>query len=250
MKIKDKANLVATIERFVAAGESKLMIIWFNSNKDIDGAFHTLEKIDGCVQIKTGQLVCWQRFFYNGRIVSTADYPEERDGNHLLIPESFDENTRYIFYYHTDYSQLTAENFASMMSLVTDTDKPLIILGDSRLKFPVFSSDAIMELEYENEHTYDKSIAVEVTLNGVFSVDVVMTAEDVDKLMALHDQARTTVLNGLDEEEMSITFDRWLEEQNEKLYEKVRVALQESISEYDSSELFVKGFMPSSKRML
>ena len=63
-----------------------------------------------------------------------------------------------------------------------------------------------------------------------------MTAAEVDELVALYNKALETVLVGIEEEDHHLTFDPWLKVQNPALYDKAMKAFMEEYNTRMSSE--------------
>lgn len=83
-----------------------------------------------------------------------------------------------------------------------------------------------------------KEINIGVTVNGnLEGARISLPAQDVDALIALYNQAKATVLQGVDEEQ-EVVFDPWLKSQNPALYEKAMKAFCQKYDEWLNSEPF------------
>lgn len=67
--------------------------------------------------------------------------------------------------------------------------------------------------------------------NG-YEMSVTIPSDDADKLLALYQQARETVLQGIDDEDQYLTFDPWFKAQDAELYDRALCAYHEEFSLY------------------
>ena len=77
-----------------------------------------------------------------------------------------------------------------------------------------------------------KNIRVEIFVNGdADGVDINLTDEEADKLLALQQEAFDTILKDVEEEDYWEQFDSWLNEKTPDLYEKIMKAFYEVLCE-------------------
>ena len=77
-----------------------------------------------------------------------------------------------------------------------------------------------------------KNIRVEIFINGdADGVDINLTDEEADKLLALQQEAFDTILKDIEEEDYWEKFDPWLQEKAPDLYEKIMKAFHEEFWE-------------------
>lgn len=83
-----------------------------------------------------------------------------------------------------------------------------------------------------------KNIRVEIFVNGdADGVDINLTDEEADKLLALQQEAFDTILKDVEEEDYWEQFDSWLNEKTPDLYEKIMKAYYEVLCEGLCEEL-------------
>ena len=117
-----------------------------------------------------------------------------------------------------------------------------------------------------------KNIRVEIFVNGdADGVDINLTDEEADKLLALQQEAFDTILKDVEEEDYWEKFDPWLQEKAPDLYEKIMKAFYDDLAERlccdtcdgdgfvsfsrdmdgiyfdDSNEVFINQIFPPSK---
>ena len=147
MKQITKDTLLDVIKTYVESKESnkKPMLIWFQSNDDIDNARRAIREIKGCCAVNKHPLYGHEHFIDNeGKVKKIADYPELT--TKFIYPGSYDENVRF-FMYHRYVEQLLDDHIEYVKELAEKTQKPLVMLINdySKEENPMFDASPFEE---------------------------------------------------------------------------------------------------------
>lgn len=155
-------DIVNVVNNYIGSSEStkKPMLIWFESNEDIDKARRTIRNILGCCEVNQHPLYGHEHFIdKDGKVKKISDHPELTNG--FIYPGRYDENVRF-FLYHRYTEQLYDGHIAYVKELAEKTQKPLLLLVNeySNEENPKFDASSFEEYtilnKMENSNNIEK----------------------------------------------------------------------------------------------
>ena len=144
MRKTNNNNISKVIEEYISSSPIRPVLIWFNSNQDIDNARRAISEMNGCA-------TCGQTLYID-KAGAIQTITPSGDDEQFIIPGTYNENTKFFLFHHY-MEQLRGEYLKYVFDLMYKTKCPVIYLANdySKKEEPQANVSAFEQWEYSQE---------------------------------------------------------------------------------------------------